>query len=153
MNPFKRKSKPMIGLDISSTSVKLVELSAQSDGYQVESFAIAPLPSGAVVEKNINDVDVVSDAIRQLLTRSRCKVKDAAVAVAGSSVITKVIDMPAELTEDALEEQVSIEADQYIPFPLDEVAIDFEILLTHDRVINYFNKNPYAKKNQIKMIL
>jgi type IV pilus assembly protein PilM len=127
MSLFKRKSKPMVGLDISSTSVKLVELSMQSGGYQVESFAVTPLPVGAVVEKNINDVDVVADAIRQLLNKSRCKVKDAAVAVAGSSVITKIIDMPAELTEDALEEQIIIEADQYIPFPLDEVSIDFEI--------------------------
>jgi type IV pilus assembly protein PilM len=127
MSLFKRKSKPIVGLDISSTSVKLVELSMQSDGYQVESFAICSLPAGAVVEKNINDVDIVADAIRQLLNKSRCKVKDAAVAVAGSSVITKMIDMPAELTEDALEEQITIEADQYIPFPLDEVAIDFEI--------------------------
>jgi len=99
----------------------------QSEGYQVESFAISSLPAGAVVEKNINDVDLVADVIRQLLSKSRCKIKDAAVAVAGSSVITKVIDMPSGLTEDALEEQITIEADQYIPFPLDEVAIDFEI--------------------------
>jgi type IV pilus assembly protein PilM len=127
MSLFKRKSKPIIGLDISSTSVKLVELSMQSGEYQVESFAISLLPAGAVIEKNINNMDVVADAIRQLLNKSRCKVKDAAVAVAGSSVITKIIDMPAELTEDALEEQITIEADQYIPFPLDEVAIDFEI--------------------------
>ena len=127
MSLFKRKSKPIVGIDISSTSVKLVELSMHSDGYQVESFAISSLPAGAVVEKNINDVDIVADVIRQLLNKSRCKVKDAAVAVAGSSVITKIIDMPAELTEDALEEQITIEADQYIPFPLDEVAIDFEI--------------------------
>jgi type IV pilus assembly protein PilM len=127
MSLFKRKSKPVVGLDISSTSVKLVELSMQSEGYQVESFAISSLPAGAVVEKNINDVDLVADVIRQLLSKSRCKIKDAAVAVAGSSVITKIIDMPSGLTEDALEEQITIEADQYIPFPLDEVAIDFEI--------------------------
>jgi type IV pilus assembly protein PilM len=127
MSLFKRKSKPIVGLDISSTSVKLVELSSQSTGYQVESFAICPLAFGVVVEKNINDVDAVADAIRQLLSKSRCKVKDVAVAVAGSAVITKVIDMPADLTEDTLEEQIIIEADQYIPFPLDEVAIDFEI--------------------------
>jgi len=127
MSLFKRKSKPIVGLDISSTSVKLVELSSQSAGYQVESFAMCPLAYGVVVEKNINDVDAVADAIRQLLNKSRCKVKDAAVAVAGSSVITKVIDMSSDLTEDALEEQIIIEADQYIPFPLDEVAIDFEI--------------------------
>lgn len=127
MSLFKRKSKPIVGIDISSTSVKLVELSSQSGGYQVESFAICPLASGVVVEKNINNLDAVADAIRQLLSKSRCKAKEAAVAVAGSAVITKIIDMPSDLDEDALEEQITIEADQYIPFPLDEVAIDFEI--------------------------
>jgi type IV pilus assembly protein PilM len=128
MSLFARKSKQVIGLDISSTSVKLVELSASGDGYQVESFAIKALPKGAVVEKNINDVDAVAETIRQVVSLSRTKVKDAAVAVAGSAVITKIIDMPAGLNDDALEYQITIDADQYIPFPLDEVAIDFEVL-------------------------
>lgn len=132
MSLFKRKSKPIIGLDISSTSVKLVELSSHSGGYRVESFAIKVLPVGAVVEKNINDVEAVSDAISQLIKQSRSKVKDVAVAVAGSAVITKVINMPAGLSEDALEDQISLEADQYIPYPLDEVSIDFEILGQED---------------------
>ncbi|MFT6102424.1 MAG: type IV pilus assembly protein PilM [Candidatus Endobugula sp.] len=127
MSLFKRKSKPIVGIDISSTSVKLVELSKQSKGYQVEAFGIASLPKGAVVEKNINDVDAVSDVIRQLIGKSKCKVKEVAVAVAGSSVITKVINMPAGLSEDALEDQITVEADQYIPFPLDEVSMDFEV--------------------------
>jgi len=127
MGLFSRKSKQIVGLDISSTSVKLVELSQGSNGYQVESFAASALPTGAVVEKNINDINAVADTIRQVLLASRCKVKDAAVAVAGSAVITKVIDMPAGLNDDELESQIAIEADQYIPFPLDEVSIDFEV--------------------------
>ena len=127
MGIFNRKSKQIIGLDISSTSVKLIELSYGSGGYQVESFASKPLAHGAVVEKNINDVDAVADAIRQVVSTARCKVKDVAVAVAGSAVITKIIEMPADLNDDELESQITLEADQYIPFPLDEVSIDFEV--------------------------
>lgn len=124
---FSRKNKPIVGLDISSTSVKLVELSYSHNRYKVESFASRALPIGAVVEKNINDVDVVADAIRQVANSARCKVKDVAVAVAGSAVITKIVDMPAGLSDDELESQITAEADQYIPFPLDEVSIDFEV--------------------------
>ncbi len=127
MGLFSRKAKQIIGLDISSTSVKLVELSSQNDGYRVESFAMKNLPVGAVVEKNINNIDAVAETVRQVVNTSRSKVKDAAVAVAGSAVITKVINMPAGLSDDALESQITAEADQYIPFPLDEVAIDFEV--------------------------
>lgn len=128
MSLFKRRSKSVLGLDISSTSVKLVELSARGDGYQLEGFAVKPLPKGAVVEKNINDVDAVAETIKQAVSQARSKVKDAAVAVAGSAVITKVINMPAGLNDEELESQITIDADQYIPFPLDEVAIDFEVL-------------------------
>lgn len=127
MGLFKRKTKQIVGLDISSTGVKLVELSRHGSDYQVESFAIKSLPVGSVVEKNINDIDTVSNIIKQTVTAARCRVKNAAVAVAGSSVITKVINMPAGLSDDELESQITIEADQYIPFPLDEVSIDFEV--------------------------
>ncbi len=132
MGLFKRKSKQVIGLDISSTSVKMVELSLNSQGYHVESFAVKALSKGSVVEKNINDVDAVAETIRQLVAQTKPKSKDAAVAVAGSAVITKVINMPEGLSDDALESQITIEADQYIPFPLDEVAIDFEVLGQED---------------------
>mgnify|MGYP000001976536 FL=1 len=128
MNFFKRKVKAMIGLDISSTSVKLLELSRHGNSYRVESYGVKALPIGSVIEKNISDEGAVADAIRQVIIQSKCKLKDAAVAVAGSSVITKVIDMPAGMDEEALEAQITIEADQYIPFPLDEVSIDFEVL-------------------------
>ncbi|GAA5315749.1 MAG: type IV pilus assembly protein PilM [Candidatus Pelagadaptatus aseana] len=124
---LERKSKPMLGLDISSTSVKLLELSRQGDRYRVESCAVKALPPNAVVEKNINEADAVGEAIAGAYQLSKSKVKDAAVAVAGSAVITKVIEMPSGLSDDALETQISLEADQYIPYPLEEVAIDFEV--------------------------
>lgn len=136
MGLFKRKTKQIMGLDISSTSVKLVELSADGDGYRVDSFAVKPLPKGAVVEKNINDVDAVAETIRQVVSMAKVKTKEAAVAVAGSAVITKIVNMPAGLSDDALEDQITIDADQYIPFPLDEVAIDFEVLGQEDEESN-----------------
>ena len=117
----------MLGLDISSTSVKLLELSKSGNDYRVESYGVEPLPENAVVEKNISDVDGVGEAIQRLIERSKTKVKFAAVAVAGSAVITKTIEMNAELSEDEMENQLKVEADQYIPYPLEEVALDFEV--------------------------
>lgn len=136
MGLFTRKSKQVIGLDISSTTVKMVELSSNGHGYQLESFAIKALPKGAVVEKNVNDVEAVADTIRQVILSTKPKSRNAAVAVAGSAVITKIIDMPAGLSDDELESQITIDADQYIPFPLDEVAIDFEVLGQEDEESN-----------------
>lgn len=124
---FNKKQKPMLGIDVSSTTVKLLELSRQGDGFRVENYAVRALPAGAVVEKNINDLDAVAQTIKSMVQASRTKVKDAAVAVAGSSVITKLIEMPGDLNEEAMELQISLEADQYIPYPLEEVAIDFDI--------------------------
>ncbi|MBU2886618.1 pilus assembly protein PilM [Gilvimarinus agarilyticus] len=122
-----KKTKPVLGLDISSTSVKLLELSRSGDRYRVETYAVRPLPPNAVVEKNINDADAVAEVIRALVKQSKTKLKQAAVSVAGSAVITKVIEMPAGLSDDDLENRIYIEADQYIPFDTDEVSIDFEV--------------------------
>lgn len=122
-----KKAKPVVGLDISSTSVKLIELTRTGDRYRVEAYAVKPLPPNAVVEKNIADPAAVADVIKSLVKQSKCKSKYAAVAVAGSAVITKLIDMPADLSEDAMENQIVAESDQYIPFPLEEVLIDWEI--------------------------
>jgi len=123
----KKKATPVLGLDVSSTTVKLLELSYTGDRYRVESYAVSSLPQDAVIEKNVNDVDGVANAIRSVVAQSRTKLKTVAAAVAGSSVITKMIDMPQGLSEDEMETQLTLEADQYIPYPLEEVAIDFEV--------------------------
>jgi len=123
----KRRAAPVLGLDVSSTTVKLLELSHSGGRYRVESYAVTSLPQDAVIEKNVNDIEGVSHAIRAVVAQSRTKIKHVAAAVAGSSVITKIIDMPDGLSEDELETQLTLEADQYIPYPLDEVAIDFEV--------------------------
>lgn len=124
---FESKPKPVLGLDISSTAIKLVELSRHGGGYRVESYAVRPLPPNAVVEKNINEVDAVAEVLRNLVVLGKTKIKNAAVAVSGSAVITKNIEMPVGLNDDALETQITLEADQYIPYPLEEVALDFEV--------------------------
>jgi type IV pilus assembly protein PilM len=123
----KTKTTLVLGLDISSTTVKLLELSFSGGRYRVESYAVSSLPQDAVIEKSVNDVDGVSNAIRTVVAQSRTKLKNVAAAVAGSSVITKLIDMPEGLSDDELETQLTLEADQYIPYPLEEVAIDFQI--------------------------
>lgn len=130
---FSRKTQPVIGIDISSTSVKLLELSRSGERYTVESYAVQPMPPNSVVEKNITEVDAVMQTLTDVVSRARTRVKDAAVAVAGSAVITKIIEMSSGLGEDAMEAQISVEADQYIPYPLDEVAIDFEVLGPSER--------------------
>jgi type IV pilus assembly protein PilM len=123
-----RKSTPLVGLDISSTAVKLLEFSRQGNAYRVESYGVEPLPHNAVVERNINDVEAVGDTIKKVVKRSGTKARHAAVAVAGSAVITKIITLPASLSEDDMESQIQVEADQYIPFPLEEVYLDFQVI-------------------------
>ncbi len=125
---FSNKSSILLGLDISSTSVKLLELSKSGARYRVESYGVEPLPPNAVVEKNISDVEGVGEAVKRLVSRAKASSRMCAVAVAGSAVITKTIEMDAALSDDEMENQITVEADQYIPYPLDEVAIDFEVM-------------------------
>src|SRR5262245_1018644 len=124
---FKGEAKALLGLDISTSSVKLVELSRSGDGYRVDAWASEPLRQGAVADKQIADPVAVGRAISQALTRMG-GTRSAAVAVSGSSVITKIITMPSSLSDDELESQIRLEADQYIPYPIDEVNLDFQVL-------------------------
>ncbi len=123
----KNRQGSRVGIDISSTTVKLLELSESNGGYRVEAYSVASLPQGAVFEKNINNVGEVATAIQSVMLQSRSRATEVVAAVSGSSVINKVIAMPAGLTDEELETQIALEADQYIPYPLEEVALDFEI--------------------------
>lgn len=128
MLPFKKKTTPVLGIDISATAIKLLELSRGGSKYRVESYAVEPLPANSVVDKNISDETAVGEAIGRAVKKSGTRLKDAAAGVAGSAVITKIISMPANLSESDMETQIQLEADQYIPFSLDEVSMDFEVL-------------------------
>jgi type IV pilus assembly protein PilM len=126
---FATKNAPVIGVDISSTAVKLLAARAsRPDRYRVEHYAVEPLPPNAVVEKNIVEVEAVGEAIKRALARSGSRTRNAAAAVAGSAVITKVIPMQAALSDDDMEDQIQVEAAQYIPYPIEEVSLDFEVL-------------------------
>ena len=123
---LKKKSTALLGIDISSSSIKLLELSRQGDKYKVENYATRPLPEGAVVEKNIGKLEAVGEELFKLASLVKTTSKLAAVAVSGSAVITKTIELNASLSDSEMENQITVEADQYIPYPLDEVASDFE---------------------------
>jgi len=125
---FRKSRAALVGLDISSTAVKLLELSQSGPRFRVESYAVVPLPPHAVVEKNIADVEAVGSAIGRAVKLSNTRARYAAVAVAGSAVITKVITMPASLTDEEMASQIELEADQYIPYPMQEVNLDFEVI-------------------------
>jgi len=124
---FTKKENTLLGIDISSTSVKLLELSRSGSRYRVEAYAVEPLPANAVVEKNIAELEGVGQALQRVVAKAKTGCKSAVVAVSGSAVITKIIEMDAGLSDEELENQLKIEADQYIPYPLEEVAIDFEV--------------------------
>lgn len=126
---FRKQSSPLLGVDISSTAVKLIELRRLgADRFRVESYAIEPLPPNAVVEKNIANLEAVSECIRAAVKRSQTKVKEAVVAVSGSSAISKTLTLPAHLRDEDMEAQVNLQADQNIPFPLEEVNLDFQVI-------------------------
>lgn len=122
------RKRPLLGLDVTTSSVKLLELSETARGYRVESFAAEPTPANAINEKAIVDAEAVGEAIRRAVKRAGTKTQDAAVAISGDAAITKVIQMPRNLSDADLEGQVELQADQYIPFPMEEVSFDFETI-------------------------
>ena len=126
---FKPKMPPLIGADISSSAVKMVEIVEAGKGvYRVERYAIEPLPKDSVVEGNINNLDAVSDAVKRCHKRLGSNIKNLALALPNAAVISKKILVPAGQTEDDLALQVETEANQYIPFAIDEVNLDFQVL-------------------------
>ena len=126
---FSRQPAPLLGLDISSSSVKLVELGHDKAGNLVlERCAIEPLERGWITDGNIDKFDEVADAVRRLIKKSGSKTRNVAMALPPSAVITKKIVLPGGMSDQDLELQVQTEASQYIPFPLEEVSLDFCIV-------------------------
>ena len=123
------KSKEVVGVDIGTSSVKLVELKESSKGFKLESFAVGPIPSQAIVDGAIMDAGAIVESLQDLLREHKIKRKQAAMGLSGHSVIVKKISLP-EMSEDELEESIHWEAEQYIPFDIDDVNLDFQILET-----------------------
>lgn len=126
---FNPKLRPLIGVDISSTAIKMVELVDAGKGQpRVERYAIEPLPKDAVVDGNLASLDVVAEALQRCWKRLGTTTRFIAMALPTSAVITKKITLPASLREQEMEVQVESEANQYIPFALEEVNLDFQVI-------------------------
>lgn len=126
LNP---KARPLLGLDISSSAVKLVELTANGkEGYRVERYTIEVLPKDAVSDGNIANLEAVVDCVKRAWKRLNTSTRNVAMALPASAVITKKVIMPSGLRDDELEVQVESEANQYIPFSIDEVNLDYQVL-------------------------
>lgn len=125
---YRKPNKGLVGVDISSTSVKLLELSVKNGRYWVESYGLSPLMDGSVVEKNILNIENVADALERSMNIANAQSSNVALAVPTSMVIHKVIEMDLDMTDEEREVQIRMDAEQYIPFPLDEVSLDFEVL-------------------------
>jgi len=126
---FNPKLRPLIGVDISSTAVKMVELVDAGKGQpRVERYAIEPLPKDAVLDGNLASLEVVAGALQRCWKRLGTSTRFIAMALPTSAVITKKITLPANLREQDMEIQVESEANQYIPFALEEVNLDFQVI-------------------------
>lgn len=126
---FNPKARPLIGLDISSSAVKMVELVANGkDGYRVERYTIEVLPKDAVSDGNITNLEAVVDCVKRGWKKMATSTRNVAMGLPASAVITKKVIMPSGLREDELEVQVESEANQYIPFSIDEVNLDYQVI-------------------------
>jgi len=125
---FSSRSQPVIGLDIATSSIKLIELSGTLQNCRAECYAAEATPPNSINEKTIVDPAAVGEAIRRAVKRANISTREVAIAISGDAAITKVIQLPKVLTGNQLEQQVEVQADQYIPFPMEEVSYDFEEL-------------------------
>lgn len=123
------KSREIVGIDIGSSSVKLVQLAENKGTYQLKSLGILPLPSEAIVDNSLMDTTSIVETIKDLLKSLNCKAKEAVCSISGNSVIIRKITLPA-MTHEELEDRIVWEAEQYIPFDINDVDLDFEILDT-----------------------
>jgi len=122
-----KKSKPVVGLDIGSSAVKAVELKQSGKGYRVTAVGIEPIPPDSIVDGAIIDGTAVADAIKRLFENKAFKSKEVAASLSGNAVIVKKISLPV-MTEAELSESIYWEAEQYIPFDIQDVNLDYQIL-------------------------
>ena len=125
---------PLIGVDIGAAGIRIIELSSAGKECRVEHHALEPLNAGVVRDGSIIDFDRLVDSLRRALKNSASRTRTAALALPSGSVITKVITLPAGLSEDELEMQVEAEASQSLPFAMDEISLDFGVINTGNPV-------------------
>lgn len=124
---FLNRKKEVVGIDIGSSSVKLVQLKEQKGGYHLINAGIIPLPPEAIVDNTLMDSSSIVEAVKNLISSLGVKAKDVACSISGNSVIIRKISLPAMPPEE-LEDQITWEAEQYIPFDINDVNIDFQII-------------------------
>ncbi len=129
---FLKGKKELVGIDIGSSSIKLVQLRENKSGYQLVNLGIAPLPPEAIVDNTIMDSTAVVETIRSLVQGLKIKTKNVATSISGHSVIIRKIQLPI-MTEEEMESSIQWEAEQYIPFEISEVNIDFQIIGPDER--------------------
>ncbi len=130
---LKRSSHGLVGVDITSATVKLLELERHAGGLRIDSYAVRPLREGAVVERRIRDKSEVVDTLRRAVEHAQPRSRRAVVAVPNSAAITRVLSLPVSLSDEEIEARIQMESDKYIPFPLNEVAFDFQRMHRHAR--------------------
>ena len=135
---FGLKSQPdtILGVDISSAAIKLVEMETRGEQFNVIAYGVEALPEGVVFDREIVDVKKIAEVLTAVYNKSGARSRNVAVAVSGSSVISNYIDLPSSLTSKQMEARVQLEADTIIPFPLDEINLDFAVVGQ-----NVFNKD------------
>src|SRR5262249_4040063 len=117
----------LVGIDISSSAVKVLELSRRGERISVESYASEPLPANAMSDKQVTDANAIGGAIARAADRAKIHTKQAAIAVGGASVISKIIQLSSTMTPDEMDEQIRADASQYIQYPIEEVSLDFHV--------------------------
>jgi type IV pilus assembly protein PilM len=128
-NLFAPKAESILGVDIASTSVKIVELSGRNaDSVELSGYVIEPLPREAITDGNIVNVEMVAEAVRRARRKLGSRTKNAATCLPSGMVFSKKVPKPSDLSDDDLEFQIEADANQYVPFPLDEVNIDYQVL-------------------------
>ncbi|MGB8713307.1 MAG: type IV pilus assembly protein PilM [Onishia taeanensis] len=133
MKRLKKSGKGLIGVDISSATVKLIELKHVRGQRRVESYAVRPLREGTVVERRIRDMGAVAEALQRAVVQAQPGTRDACVAVPASAAITKTLILPASLNDEEIEARIELESDKHIPFPFSEVSFDFQRLGINER--------------------
>jgi type IV pilus assembly protein PilM len=145
---FFSKNKDIVGIDIGSSSVKLVQLKEQKGTYCLQNVGILPLPPEAIVDNTLMDSSSIVEVIKNLLKSLNITVKDAACSVSGNSVIIRKISLPVMPAEE-LEDQIHWEAEQYIPFDINDVNIDFQILMSDEQDLTKMDVLLVASKKDI----
>lgn len=128
MGWFGKRTPPLLGVDISAAAVKVLELSRFGPGYRLEGYGVAPLARNSVVDNVIAELENVASVVRAVVKQSRTQLRQAVVAVPSSLAITKRVTLPAGLDDEELEAQILVEAQRHIPYALEEVSLDFEVL-------------------------